>query len=364
MSWTTVCDLLMNSYHGKQCLDSTEYHNNAQIAGNISTHLGFVTFQGTDAQLAVPVRDDSLSGFGALRVQALVRPKAITRRYNIVEGWMSFAVFIESDGRLMGSIYDGQQWIVVDSGSTKIPPNKWSRVSFEYDGVNIAKLTLENAIVGSRFDMSHSTRQPQQLIALGHWPRGDGRYTLHGDLGHVRIERRNQENIWRDAMETAFCRRRLSPAQADAKREIEYLVSTLDPSEIKRLSECAKRQYEEMRHFFHRLRGSSPREVIRLRQLGEGLRAAWCCSFDIAGVRQSLLDHFPAIADKLESEEGTSPEKLFEEFWRISKMCTWKEYPYNRIRELSLLIFPDLRLAEMDLQEIVKVSKLGGRYDA
>jgi hypothetical protein len=354
MSWTTVCDLPMDSYQANQILDTTDFHNDANILGNIATHSEYVTFQGADAQLEVPVLNDSLTRFAGLRVQALIRPEMVTRRYNIVEGWMSFAFFIESDGRLIGTIYDGHNWIGPDSGSTTVAPNAWSRVSFEYDGVSIAKLKLNGSVVGSRFDMPYMMRQPQQVITLGHWPRSDGRYTLQGDLGHVRIERRDYEDFWRDAMHIGFCRRHLTPVQADAKREIEYLISILEPSERKRLRECAIKQSESMRAFLNVLRTISPRETVRLRQLGERLRAAWCCSFNAPAVRQALLEYFRSVAGEPGSEERKRFYAVVEEFFRISTMCAWEGYPYDRIQELCLIVFPELQSFEMDLREIVE----------
>ncbi len=224
MSWTTVCDLPMKAYQANRALDASLYHNDATALGAVATHSGYVTFGSLDAQLEVQVRDESLARFAALRVQALVRPAPITRRFNLVEGWMSFALVIQDDGRLIASIYDGQNWEGLDSGATRVEPGQWARVSFEYDGVSIASIGLDGVTVASRLDMPAGIRQPQQVIALGHWPRGDGRYTLAGDLGHVRIEKRDDEDYWRDAAHTAFCRRHLSPEQADALDELRFLA--------------------------------------------------------------------------------------------------------------------------------------------
>jgi hypothetical protein len=349
-----VCDLPMNEYQGHQTLDTTDFHNHAHILGSIVTQPGYVSFQGSDAQLEIPVRDDSLSRFAGVRVQALVRPGVITRRYNIAEGWMSFAFFIEADGRLMGGIYDGQQWTGVDSGATTLAPNAWARVSFEYDGVSIAKLKLDGATVGRRFDMPSQLRQPQQVITLGHWPRGDGRYTLQGHLGHVRLERRDYEDFWRDAMHIALCRRHLTPAQADAKREIEYLLSTLEPGDLARLRACAIKQSERMRAFLHDLRRLNPREAVRLRVLGERLRALWCCAFNAPAARQELLEYFRSVAGSPGSQERHRFLALVEEFFEISTMCAFEGYPYDRMRALCLILFPELQSFELDLRQVVE----------
>ncbi len=354
MSWTTVCDLTMESYQGNQALDSTEFHNDADLLGNLTTYSGYVTFQGPDAQLEVPLRDDSLARFAGLRVQVLVHPDGAAHRYNLVEGWMSFAFFIEPDGRLVGTIYDGANWVATESSPNTIIPDTSARVMFEYDGVSIARLTLDGATVGRRFDMPHVLYQPQQVIALGHWPRGDGRYTLQGKLGHVRIERRDYQDISRDALQTALCRRRLTSRQADALCEIQYLMTTLDPRTQERLREGAITVAERMRAFIHDLRTMTPRGGSQLQLLGDQLRNAWCCSFNAPAVRQALLEYMRAVGGEPGTRERERLHAMVEEFLSISRICDGEGYPYDRLRELNLILFPELRSFEMDLRQLVE----------
>jgi hypothetical protein len=350
MSWTIVCDLPMNLYHGNQILDTTDFQNNADILGSIVTHKGYVTFKGGDAQLEVPVHNDSLSKFSAIRVQALIRPSKIMNRYNIVEGWMSFAFIIGSNGRLAGTIYDGQDWIGPDSGTSDIRPNVWSRVSFEYDGISIAKLSINGSRVGIKQDMPSGMRQPQQVITLGHWPRGDGRYTLQGDLGHVRIERRSPEDYWRDAIHIALCQRSLSPLQADAMREIHYLAGTIDPAEREQLIACAKEQSDQLNKFIHQLREWSRGAPSRLHKLARTLRKSWCCFYNAPAIHEVLVEYFK----ELNSQNNSRLSSALADFYKISSMCVRKGYPYDRIRELCLVVWPELRTFEMDLNDIAQ----------
>ncbi len=352
MSWTTVCDLPMTRYDANRVTDETNFQNHAVIRGSVAQRPGYVSFQGDDAQLEIPVRDDSLQRFAALRVQALVRPEAITRRYNIVEGWMSFAFFIESDGRLVAGVYDGQRWVGPESGTTTVPANRWSRVAFQHDGVSHGFLTLDGNVVGRSNDMPPVVHQPQQVIALGHWPRGDGRYTFRGRLGHVRIERRDYEDFWRDAMATAFCERRLSPRQADAVREIFHIFDSLDSKEKERLRVCAAAQSERLRKLLHDLRGRGRRDRVRLRQLGDRLRSAWCCIADEAAIRDGLREYFESVSGPPGSDDARFFREAFEEFVDISRMCAWQGQPYDRIRELASILLPELRTAEADLRDI------------
>ncbi len=354
MSWTIVCDLAMDKYHDGLVLDSTSHQNNAKISGPVSKHRGYISFRGADAQLEIPAIDESLTSFGALRIQAFVRPQPISHRYNIIEGWMSFALFIESDGSLTGTVYDGHRWVGPNSGQIKVPINKWSRVCLEYDGVSILSLKLNGRIVGSRLDISSKILPPRQVITLGHWPRGDGRYTLKGDLGHIRIEKRDQQDYWRDTLTIAYCRRKLNPAQLRARREMEYLLSTLPPREQERLQKCSQKQMELLRAFLHKLRGRNPKEVAIMRRVGNMLLKAWCCSLDEEEARKILVAFFRSL--KGMHGGARELEQLFEEFLQISSMCQKTGHPYDRIQELFFIVFPELRSYELVLRDLIRTA--------
>ncbi len=350
MTWTTVCDLPMTDYDDHRVLDSTEFRNHADLLGNAQPGAGYVAFADPGAQLEVPVRDDSLARMSALRVQVLVKPGPITRRFNLVEGWMSFAVVIQADGRLAAAVYDGQQWIGPTSVVT-VASGQWARVMFEYDGVSIATLTLDGNTVGSRLDMPAGIRSPQQVITLGHWPRGDDRYTLEGDLGHVRIEKRDIEEYWRDALQNALCRRRLSGRQAAALKQIEAILTAMEPAERQRRWACAVAQAERLRQFLHDLRTSNPREVVHLRRLGDQLRAAWCGTFDPVAAQAALLEYFRHLS-------GGDPQSprlraALQEFLDLSQMCAGEpDRTDQRLRELGAVLFPELESYDARLREI------------
>ncbi len=352
MSWTIVCDLTMDRFSGNRVLDNSPFHNHGTMIGAISSHDGYVSLNGPDAQIEIPVINDSLQGFAALKVQAFIRPRQITHRYNIVEGWMSFAFFIESDGCLSGTVFDGANWKGPHSRSAQVPMNEWSRVCFEYDGVSLAKLVLNNRVVGSSFEMSYKVAQPRQVITIGHWPRGDHRYTFQGDIGHIRIERRNQEDIWRDALEILYCRRKLTPLQLSARRELEFLLRKLPAKEQQEITKCMLQQLALLRKMLNRIRGDSPKEVAILRRFGDELRQAWCCSLDVGKAVEILKRLFRHL--KKVYGGARSAEEMFEELVELSRMCAREGPHYKRMQELMLIIFPELRSSQEALKQLFK----------
>jgi len=352
MTWTVVCNLPMKTYQNNQVLDTTSFQNHANLIGGVSQNHEYVNFHADNGQVEIPITNDSLNKFTALRIQALIKPQAITRRFNIVEGWMSFAFVIEADGRLHGTIYDGQTWDGPDSGSTKVPANQWSRVSFEYDGVSYAKVTLNGGIVGTRMDLPSGMVQPQQVITIGHWPRGDNRYTFKGQIGHVRIEKRDFEDFWRDAMVTAFCRKPLSTEQMAALTELEYIITHLDEKDALVLKRCAAKQSKLMVEWLRKMRLLLPRGYYALRRLGMNLRDAWCCIPNIGKIKAELMKFFRSVDFEEGSTELTQFISLLEDFFKIAHLCERKGQPFERITELNKVLFPELDNWESAIREI------------
>ena len=352
MTWTVVCNLPMKDYQNNQVLDTTSFQNHANIIGSVNQNHEYVNIYADNGQIEIPITNDSLNKFTALRIQALIKPQTITRRFNIVEGWMSFAFVIEADGRLHGTIYDGHQWDGPDSGSNKVPANQWSRVSFEYDGVSYGKVTLNGNIVGTKMGLPTSIYQPQQVITLGHWPRGDNRYTFKGQIGHVRIEKRDYEDYWRDAMVTAFCRKPLSSKQMAALTELEYIINNLDEKETLILKRCAAKQSKLICEWLHKMRSLVPRGYYVLRKLGMNLREAWCCIPNIGKIKGELLNFFRSFDFETGSSELEQFMVLMEEFFKIAHLCEKKGQPFDRITELNKILFPELDEWETAIREI------------
>lgn len=355
MTWTTVCDFPFREYQPNLALDVTDFHNDAQISGSIITHDKYVTFEHPDDQLVIPVKDDSLQRFTGLKVEAVVYPTTNTRRLNIVEGWMSFAFFIESDRTLFGTVYDGQNWVPVTSNNVLVPLNEWSRVSFEYDGVCIGKLTLNGARVGANINMPMGMHQPRQNITIGHWPSGDGRYTFMGEMGRVRISRRDYEDFWRDTVLNLVCRRQFSPRQADAMKELIVIMNSLDSKTKEAIQKCAKARSEKMLKLFRTLRAGNKDNIVVQQQLGDRLLEAWCCKHDVRKVKQIMLEFFGNQAGPPDSEHRRQFLKILDELFEVSAMCENNGPPFDRMRELLLIAIPELAYLQVEMRQLIEV---------
>jgi len=355
MSWTTVCNLPFIDYKAGHTLDTTRFHNDAVIVDSVATHDGYVTFQDPNDRLVIPVRDDSLQRFTGLRINARIWPMPIARRQNIVEGWMAFAFFVETGQRLMGGIYDGQNWTAVSSNAGVVPLNEWSQVSFEYDGISVGILTLNGKMVGENLQMSLGMQQPQQNITIGHWPNGDGRYTFVGYIGRVIIDKRDYEDIWREAVGAMLCDRRLSPKQASAMKELIQRLNSLDSETVQKLRECARAQWQIVTKVLHVLRLDNKRNIVAHRKFGDDLLAAWCCTADFTRVKQLTLRFLEGWMGHEGSPEREKMEQFLSEISRIEKTCDLSGEPFDRLRDLFLIVVPELAVLESEIKQVMQM---------
>jgi hypothetical protein len=370
MTWTIVSDLRMRQYDQDKVLDSSSFHNDGKIFGNIVTHPKYLTFQGPDDQLEIYVKDDSLQRFTAVRAEAVIRPSPVTRRTNIVTGWMSFSFFVEHDRRLMGTIYDGQNWIECSSGTTLVPFGQWSRVCFEYDGICVGRVFLNGQQVGANINMPTGMYQPREILTVGHWPRGDARYTFVGEMGHVRVSRRDYEDFWRTAVKNLFCGRVLTTRQAAAMAELFELLNSLDPKTQEVIQNCARARAERMIALLHNLLAGDARAIAAHHRLGLNLRQAWCCRGDVREIRKALLDFFRRQAGPPGSQQRAQFMIALDELRQIGDMCTHEEPPgcrpklpwqippappFERARKLLLTAVPELAIFEAELDQIIEM---------
>jgi hypothetical protein len=364
MTWTNVCFLPFDKYKQDFAIDVSGFNNDARISGKIINDADFVTFQSPKDQLIIQIKDDSLQRFIGFRIEASIKPQAkmgvgtsvlLPHRYNIVEGWMSFAFFIEQNGQLVGGIYNGQDWIAVTSGNSLVPLDQWSDVSFEYDGICIGKLQINGKRVGININMPMGMRQPYQNITIGHWPSGDDRYTFIGDVGKIIIYRRDYEDFMRDTLYILFCRRRFGPQQADALMELMAIARAMDNDTQEEIDKCAKAMMVKLIGFFRALRASNMDNIEDQTKLGKDLKEAWCCAFEAEKAKRILMEFFRKQAGTPKSEQRAQFIIWLKEFNDIMLMCERKGPIFDRIRELLFIIFPEFQCFKIGVKELIQM---------
>ncbi len=133
----------------------------------------------------------TLSNLGAIR--AVVRffhmPTGTQRRHNLIEGHLSFALFINPNGSLQGTILAADdQWRGAVSAQGIVTPNEWHQAELLHDGVSRCQLRLDGTIVADAYDVRGRVRSVGNYgLAVGHWPDPPAAYTFEGYIDEVQL---------------------------------------------------------------------------------------------------------------------------------------------------------------------------------
>jgi len=106
----------------------------------------------------------------------------MTRRYNLIEGELSFALFVNPDGSLMGTILDANgHWNGAQSAPNLVQPKRWYQAELRHDGINESLIFLDGVQVGAGYAAPGQVRSVgPNGVAVGHWPEPPGVYTMDG----------------------------------------------------------------------------------------------------------------------------------------------------------------------------------------
>jgi len=186
--------VLWHNYYRGAAVDLSENRNHGQLE---NVHLGTGAFAtdlqfsgGTSAVVVAP--SSTLTNLRTLRAQVQFHwdPSAPNnRRHNLIEGHVSFALFVNPDGSLQGTVRSQVAgWIGAQSAPGTVSTGHWHLAELVHDGISSCTLYLDGHVVAQDF----SSPGPVQSvgshgIAIGHWPEPDGRYTLEGYIRLVRV---------------------------------------------------------------------------------------------------------------------------------------------------------------------------------
>ncbi|MFZ0517790.1 MAG: LamG-like jellyroll fold domain-containing protein [Acidobacteriaceae bacterium] len=111
----------------------------------------------------------------------------LTRRYNLIEGHLCFALFVNPDGSLSGTILDADgNWAGAQSSANAVSTGRWHQAELRHDGVNQCSIYLDGVPVGTSYAANGPvTSVGPNGIAIGHWPEPSGQYTFDGYIREV-----------------------------------------------------------------------------------------------------------------------------------------------------------------------------------
>ncbi len=107
-----------------------------------------------------------------------------------MEGYLSFAFFLISDGSLQGTINSqGAGWVGVSTPPGTIAPNQWHTATFFHDGFATCKIYVDGNLVAAGYDAIGPVTAvaPPYGLAIGHWPNPGDQYTFMGEISEAKV---------------------------------------------------------------------------------------------------------------------------------------------------------------------------------
>lgn len=146
-------------------------------------------FAASDSRVMVAPPRKLASPFSvATGVRFFLEPTHPPRRCNLVEGFLSFALYVEASQALTGTILDRSgAWAGATTAAKTVHPNAWHEAWLIHDGISQLQLQLDGAVVAERFDVYGPVRGIGNLgVAIGNWPDA-GVYAFNGYIDEVKI---------------------------------------------------------------------------------------------------------------------------------------------------------------------------------
>ncbi|MBD3278335.1 MAG: hypothetical protein GF388_08550, partial [Candidatus Aegiribacteria sp.] len=149
-------------------------------------------------------RNPDLDSLQSFTIEATIKPKAIGgKRQNIIEGQTpAVAFFIDSGGKLVGSVHTASGWGSVNSGSTLIKAGADSRVVFTRDSNGKMELRINGRATGSKAVQGSIQNVGAEGLKIGTWIDGK-RYAFKGNLSDVQIRQGTVSQQFYASKETA-----------------------------------------------------------------------------------------------------------------------------------------------------------------
>jgi hypothetical protein len=123
-------------------------------------------------------------------------PSGAAHRYNLVEGYLSFALFVNPDLSIAGTILDAQgNWTGASSAPGIVTPGKTHQATLQCDGISMVRLALDGNIVATNYSVAGAVRSVGALgLTIGHWPDPPDVYTFQGTIFELLLQAYDPQN--------------------------------------------------------------------------------------------------------------------------------------------------------------------------
>jgi len=126
----------------------------------------------------------------ATMVRFCLQDAQMLQRHNLVEGHLSFALFVERGGALTGTILDANgNWRGASTGQGAVSPNVWHEAWLIHNGVSSIQIQLDGLVAGQDNSVLGPVRSVGPFgLSIGNWP-DLGAYPFAGYIDEFKLYR-------------------------------------------------------------------------------------------------------------------------------------------------------------------------------
>jgi hypothetical protein len=183
--------VIQQSYTGNLAVDTSGMFNNGIPVKVTAEQPGFA-FKQPGSRINVRP-SQSLRDLECIRaaVGFSLQPKGGQHRYNLIEGFESFALFVNPDLSLSGTIFDANSnWTGATSPAAVVTAGDTHVAGIECDGINMVRVLLDGKVVAENYDVTGAVREVGYMgLAIGHWPNPPNQYTFEGTIFEVLLQK-------------------------------------------------------------------------------------------------------------------------------------------------------------------------------
>lgn len=149
-------------------------------------------FGAADSRVSVAPSKSLANPFAVAAMVRFYLEGAPTSRQNLIEGFVSFALFVEPSGALTATIVDSDgAWSGVSSPAGIAATDVWHEAWVSHDGISQMELRLDGTVVARAQGVMGPVQSVGDFgIAIGNWPDA-GAYPFGGYIDEVKLYRYN-----------------------------------------------------------------------------------------------------------------------------------------------------------------------------
>lgn len=260
--------ILHHHYTFGSTFDISTFGNHGQphlVTAGTAAFASSLHFQQSDSRVTVAPAQTLNNPFAIAAMVRFYVDGTMASRLNLIEGFMSFSLYIEPSGALTGTIVDANNlWTGTSSQASLVKPGAWHEAWLTHDGISQLTLQCDGATVAIARNVYGPVRSVGNLgVAIGNWP-DRGQYPFTGYIDEVKLYRYDPSKDFQNL---------LDPCCFDGKA-FDGILTELKANKVLNASGGYWQLLQQLARLIALLRGNGVDSTRVVTQIGQGLYGA------------------------------------------------------------------------------------------